>query len=138
MQVNLSEGNAALIPSGPPHDPQRSHLFVFVTEPFEDEQGILSVALVPLSSKKDYMLGDPTCILQIGDHPFITKETWARYSKSRITPTESLIDDIKSQKIILMEPMNKNVLKKIKHGVCRSPYTPRRVKLFYQFASTLT
>jgi hypothetical protein len=134
MRVSLAEGSTAIIPSGPSSDPQRGHLFVFVTGAFEDENGVPSVALVPLSSRKDYMLGDPTVVLRAGDHPFITKETWVCYRKAAVMAAEGLAKDIESGKIILKEPMKEEVLQRVKQGVCRSPYTPRRVRAFYQFA----
>ena len=59
-----------LIPSGPTHDPQRRHLFIVLTDPFDDTgNGVSRVLLVSLASVRDSC--DRTCILKPGDHPFI-------------------------------------------------------------------
>jgi len=134
MQIELSVGGTVLMPSGPPSEPGRMHLFVFITDPSEDEVGVLSVALVPLCSVKDRVPSDATCILLLGDHPFIKQDTWVFYGRSVIMAADDLVKGIRSGRIVPKEPFMGDVLNKVKLGVCKSRYTPQRVKLFYQFA----
>ncbi|RZT31794.1 hypothetical protein [Cupriavidus agavae] len=79
-----------LIPSGPPADPERFHLFVLLTDP--DPEG--RVLLASFSSIKPGMFHDPTCIVEPGEHPFVTRLTWVNYSHCRIEEATKLLDGI--------------------------------------------
>jgi hypothetical protein len=131
-------GTVARIASGPQRDPDRKHPCVFITGPFEDEgnSGALSVAIVPISSTKGNRPGDPTCILRSGAHEYIVKDSWANYKKAQIKTYESVLNDIKIGKICLSSiPIQGEDLQRLFDGVSKSPDTPERIVIFYQFAS---
>jgi hypothetical protein len=105
---------------------------VFVTGPFEDESnnGEPSVAIVPISSTKNGWPGDPTCTLDPGCHEFITKESWVNYREAKIRTCTDVAAGVADGRIALGQgPMLEEPLRKLLAGVCKSPDTPRRVKL---------
>ena len=69
-------GATLLIPSGPEHDPDRMHLFVVLTNPFDDRgDGVQRVLLVSLSTVHDHKNHDPACVLEAGEHRFVKHES---------------------------------------------------------------
>jgi len=70
---------------------------------------------------------DPTCIVHIGEHPFITKETAIRFDQAYIcTPDrlENLTRVITRQ----LECLSAGLLARIRQGALESPQTPDAIK----------
>lgn len=125
-----------LVPSGPDHDPDRKHLFVILTAPCGDANNVLSVAWVSLRSvdpRVPYF--DRTCVLNVGDHPFIKHPTWVDYAKARIDPVAAIDRGIRDGKLIPHDPMSPEVFVRIAQGLCLSDETPSGVKAFYWLAN---
>lgn len=80
-----------LVPSGPENDPDRKHLFILLTDPADDGSGVKAVLMVSLSSIKQGLPYDASCILYPGDHPFVKKESFVVYQKARIEEADKVL-----------------------------------------------
>ncbi|MBF0136544.1 MAG: hypothetical protein H7833_20715 [Magnetococcus sp. DMHC-1] len=121
-----------LVPSGPRNDPEKKHLFIVLTDPFDSGFGKKYVLLVSVSSIKNKIPYDKTCILNPGDHSFIKRRSFIYYGRSRIEDAMELIDGVKDNKLIPCEPLEQNIFSSVCEGVYNSPQTPRGIIEFYR------
>lgn len=72
-----------LVPSGSNADPERKHLFVLLNNPvlFEKKEVVL---IISVSSIKQNLPYDNTCILKKGEHSFIQHDSYVIYSNRTI------------------------------------------------------
>jgi hypothetical protein len=127
-----------LIPSGPAHDLARNHLFVLLTNPVEqiiDDVKVKNTLLTSISSVPANSPFDSTCILNLGDHPFIRHDSYVFYAMSRIETTQSLIDGVDAGTFTHKEIMDESVAARICAGLTESPHTTRRILDFYNLAT---
>lgn len=124
-----------LVPSGPPHDPNRMHLHIVLAGPCEASSGVDHVAWVSVQSVTEDAFHDPTCILDQGDHSFVSKPSWVNYRKSDLVEVDRVQRGIDSGCFIKKEPMNYDVFRRVLAGVYVSKHTPLKVKDFIDFAS---
>lgn len=123
-----------LIPSGPTHDPQRRHLFIVLTDPFNDTgNGISRVLLVSLSSVRDGC--DRTCILKPGDHPFIRHESFVAYWSARIEEAGKVASAVHNNVFQAHHPVSEQVMLRICQGLESSRHTAPKILRFYRLAS---
>ena len=122
-----------LIPSGPPDDPERKHLFVILTDPVVDENdGTQRVLLVSISSVRS-RYDDSTCILRRGDHPFIRHESFVDYREARIELVDALRRGVQNGVLVPQESIETSVFSRICTGLQNSPHTaPRFLKFFWE------
>lgn len=114
-----------LVPSGTTHDPGKKHLFVICTEPCVDgKQVIVSI------STKTSDICDLTCILQSHEHSFLVAESFVFYRKARIEFTTALINGVERGVFYPKENMNGQTFLRILRGICGSPQTPPKVKVY--------
>lgn len=100
---------------------ESSHLYVVLTEPAGNPP---RVAIANMTST---YVADKTVILEIGDHPFITKTSYINYSEATVVPVEQL------QNIVEEDPAARHrrdcspeLLKRIRDGVNTSEFvTPK-------------
>ncbi len=109
-----------LIPSGPPQDPNRRHLFIVATD--ADATG--NHILVPVSSWSDARSCDPTCRLEAHDHPFLTHPSFVLYRKAREEAVETLNRGVARRIFTPQAPVNAQIFLRVWNGFCRSPQTP--------------
>lgn len=120
-----------LIPSGPDNDLNRKHLFILLTDPYDDGSGTKEVLLVSLSTIKAHIPHDATCILYPGDHPFVKHESFVVYQRSRIEDANKVLKGVKDGKLIPQVPMDSSVFARICQGLENSRLTPVRILKFY-------
>lgn len=118
----------ALIPSGPQHDPDRLHLFILLTDPVTAEKLVL---IVSVSSIKDGVWHDTTCILEVGDHPFITRRSWVNYWTSRIEPAEKLTNGVHRGVLIPQDMVESHIFQRICKGMFESDHCKPKFRDFY-------
>jgi hypothetical protein len=115
-----------LIPSGPPEDPERLHLFVVCSDPCENgNQVVVSI------STRINSLCDPTCVLQSHEHDFLKKESFVLYRKARVEAHTTLDAGISKGVFKPHQDMNGQTFLRITKGICASPQTPRKVKTYF-------
>ena len=130
-------GATLLMPSGPEDDPDRMHLFVVLTNPFDDMgDGIQKVLLVSFSSIRDYYTHDPACVLNPGDHPFVKHESFVVYKRAIIVEANKLIEGVRKNVFSSHTPMSESVLSKIRQGLESSEHITPRVLRFYEASPT--
>jgi len=113
------KGETYLIQSGP-----EFHLFVVVTE--EDAAGMH--ILVNVTSIDPDIVHDETCELDVGDHPFIKKPSYAAYEFA-IERHKNLVD--RHAKLKVYKPhtnASDALVSKICEGIKKSKFTPRGIK----------
>ncbi len=121
-----------LIPSGPEGDQERKHLFILLTDPYKninmDDSWIL---MVSLSTIRTGVPHDPTCILYVGDHPFIKHESYVFYQKARLENADKILRGIKSGQLIPQDPIDRSVFARVCKGLQESRLTPPKYLDFY-------
>jgi len=114
-----------LIPSGPPTDPDKKHLFVICTKQSPDKE----LLLVSISRWKATYC-DSTCLLGAGDHPFIKSKSFVEYRKARIETTSTITAGIKQGVFFPKDTMDGKVFAQIMAGFEDSLFTPGKVLKF--------
>jgi hypothetical protein len=121
-----------LIPSGPEGDQERKHLFILLTDPYKninmDDSWIL---MVSLSTIRTGVPHDPTCILYVGDHPFIKHESYVFYQKARLENADKILRGVKSGQLIPQDPIDRSVFARVCKGLQESRLTPPKYLDFY-------
>lgn len=120
-----------LIPSGPAHDLDRKHLFILLTDPAANELGVKSVLMVSLSSIKNGIPYDTSCVLSVGDHPFVKKDSFVLYRFARIEEADKVLRGVKAGKLIPLDSMRADVFLRVCNGLKNSKETPEKIKNFY-------
>jgi hypothetical protein len=102
------------------------HLFV-IALPFADAVGFPKQSTVLLSVCTTVVKCDRTCVLDVGDHPFIRHESYVAYNHARLHSHQDLIE--REQKGVFRKgtPIEGAVLKRIFEGLRNSPRTPNYI-----------
>ena len=124
---------------------KKTRPIIFVTSPFKNpqENNELSVIIVPFSSKKKDKTKsyDPTCVItseEAGDYSIITKDSWLNYTRASIVPLKEILENKNNEyNINNAVSLKKETLQRIYAGISRSPATPQRVKIAYEFSQSL-
>jgi hypothetical protein len=124
-----------LIPSGPQGDPDRKHLFILLTDPHNNEVGTKSVLMVSLSSVKNRIPHDPTCILTPGDHSFVKVNSYVVYQMARLEDADKVLRGVKNGQLIPHDPLESAVFARVCKGLEESKLTPTKLLTFYQKAT---
>jgi len=124
-----------LVPSGPESDPDRKHLFILLTDPADAGAGVKAVLMVSLSSIKQGVPHDASCILYPGDHPFVKRESFVVYQKARIEDADKVLRGVKDGKLVPQDPIDSAVFARICKGLEESRLTPPKVLRFYLAAT---
>ena len=132
-----SRGASLLIQSGPPHDLERKHLFIVLTIPISESQS--DSKKVVLACVSSYRYGcDTSCILRLGDHPFIKHCSFVDYAKTRLETTEKLLSGVNQNTLQPLAPVNEKVIVRICQGLESSKHLPKKIHRFYKLASKPT
>lgn len=118
-------GMSFLMPSGTYHDPNQKHLFVVCTNP--DDSG--NVLLASVSSWKNHLC-DPTCRLENGCHPFISKDSYVLYRKGRIEPTSAIEKGLKAGALVQKEDFDGETVNRMLAGFSTSKQTPIKIRKY--------
>lgn len=128
LDWNPKAGDAFLVPSGP----SGSHLFIVLNDP-DDFSNFgygkhLCVVSVNFSSVGAQTKFDQSCIVQTGDHPFITRESYAYYQGLRMDRASDIKKHIDSGAWQLKEKVSQELLDKLREGLQTSTYASREFK----------
>ena len=100
----------------------RPHLYVAVTDP--DPEGNFVIANITSQSESK----DQSCVLDVGDHPFIRKQSVVNYAEARITNQDAVSAGARRGVIQYDAPVTPEALAKIQAGALASPQTELGVK----------
>lgn len=92
-----------------------SHLWVVVSDPERNGDEVLIVNLTECRPWQDR-----SCVLDVGDHPFITKRTCVFYAKAQVFRNAELDAKLSSGQIVLREPIDQAILARIRAGAAIS------------------
>ena len=122
----LQQGATLLMPSGPDGD----HLFVVLNNPkvFPDYGSNPQVLLVNLSTVRQGVHFDATCVLQPGCHPFVKVESYVVYRSARLEPEAHLLGLVQKGLFRPHDPMPAAIVGAIRSGLIASPFTKREFK----------
>lgn len=100
------------------------HLWVVISDPAADRE---RVVIVNLTSHDD-LSKDSSCLLQVGDHPWVSHETCVRYKDARIVAELQLDALVKRKRLEPREPVSDELLTKILEGAERTEFLPLKCR----------
>ncbi len=109
LYINLIEG-------------PKPHLWFVLTDPSGNPPKVVSVML---RTAKSYT--DPTLILNIGDHPFMSRPTCVDYSTAKLVSILILEEGISNALIEEYDDMSPNLLEVVQKSLLASPRTPNYI-----------
>lgn len=119
--------DTVLIPSGP-----TDHLhFVCCDLVFYPKQAKECVLLVNISTIKQDIDYDLTCIVEVGDHPFVTRPSYIYYRKADIFGADSLSRNVAEGAFQVHQPCSDELFTRILNGFDISEDVRLKVKKFY-------
>lgn len=127
MPVVAAKGTV-LVPSGPPNDPDRKHLFIFLTDPHGPADQVL---MVPVCSEPPGGATDTACLLDGGHHPFLDRRSYVDYSRCRIEFASSISRGVENGLLVVREPVGDDVFTLIIAGLRNSGFTKPFALDFY-------
>ncbi|MCK5425453.1 MAG: hypothetical protein KAI89_08775 [Emcibacter sp.] len=125
MDVKFFRKGTLLIPSGTGFDTDKKHLFVICNDTCTDGMNLI----VPLVTWKN-SYSDDTCVLNVGDHPFIKHRSYIQYRFTRLVTAEDLMVGINNNAFTRHSDFMEFYFLKIKNGIVRSKQTPRQFKKY--------
>lgn len=127
MKWSCKQAKSVLVPSGP--DAKR-HLFALLLDPVlvEGRGSQPQVLMVCVVSIKDGLLVDESCLLDVGDHPFIAHPSFVDYRFTRLEAASHVEQLVHKGVFTPKEDCSEVLLKKIVSGALRSPRISREYK----------
>ena len=116
--------------SGPDHDPDRRHLHIICTD--QDRFGVMLV--VTLSSLKPYT-NERTCLLGVGDHPYLTCRSFIDYRKARLFEQDLLREALKAGTIWPDDDLDAEHFDLVCRGLSSSRQVRPKIAEYYHSAS---
>lgn len=92
------------------------HLWIILSDPVQYPNEVLAVFM---TSYKPRM--DKTCILEVGDHPFITHKTTIAYGATIVWTHAEILQALADGAIQMREPVSDAVLRKVRELASYSP-----------------
>lgn len=117
-----------LILSGP-----TEHLHFICSNPaFNPKTGRNGFLAVNLSSINPGLPYDPTCVLTLGDHPFVRHDSYIYYAKADIWGEVTTAQQVAQGAIRVHQPCGDAVFQRILDGFAHSPHVRPNIRTFYQ------
>ncbi len=107
-------------------DGSKEHLHVVLTEPSMADE----VITVSISTRR--RVSETLVCLQVGDHPWITKESVVAFHFAAIRTCSAIQAAIAAGKARLMPPASPELVKRILAGLVDSDFTPPAVRAYYK------
>jgi hypothetical protein len=91
------------------------HLWIIISDPELDPQNVLIVNLTTLAPRKDQ-----SCVLKVGDHPWIRHDTCVNFGDSNVTTLEKLIAARDANALMTQSPVSPQLLQRIRESAMNS------------------
>lgn len=105
-----------------------NHLHIVLSDPYNSENGE-SVVLVYMSTYRGACrTEEDSCILDIGDHSYITGRSYLAYSECREVPVAVLDRELQKETIKPRDSLSKEILVKALEGMQKSKFVSRKLK----------
>lgn len=103
--------------TGGADNPAGAHLMVCLAIDGKKDTAII----VPMITRHEY--SDPSCVLNVGDHPFVKHETCAAYDFARVVSLSETNAKVAGGQIRLKASVSDHVLKRLQVGFVLSDET---------------
>ena len=113
----LSTGDTLQVTN--PRGSYDSHLWIVLSKPELDAEHVLIVNFTGWRLDKDQ-----ACILDKGDHPYITKKTCVNYADSKIVTAEHIGELVRSHALEEHARVTMELLERIREGAMLSKFMP--------------
>jgi len=100
-----------------------SHLFIIISDPAQDSNRIVMANFTSWRADKDQ-----SCIVEVGDHRFITRRSCLHYGEDRLITLANYERLLASRHLSPHDPVSRELLKRILDGAAVSPFLPLRNK----------
>jgi hypothetical protein len=112
--------------------PPYNHLYVVCSEPTLDAEHIVLVNFTTFAQEEE-----SCCIIDAGEHPFITRKSCIRYKDARIAAAAALkkLEDL--GQMSRHEPVSSNLLTRIRKGASESDFFPEGCRSILEAQSLL-
>jgi hypothetical protein len=104
------------------------HLWIVLTNPDGNPPEVVAVML---RTAKHYT--DPTVVLQVGDHPFISRPSSVHYSTAQRFRVSEIIRLSARQDCGIQPDLPKAVLAKVQAGLAASPYVVPSIRTYCEW-----
>ena len=123
-----------LMPSGPNHNPNQKHLYVILTDPFDDQgDGIKRVVLVNFTSlHQNY---DTSCVIKPNEHRFIKHDSYVLYRRAEIKEVSDIQSGVANNIFQPHDSLDKQVFERVCKGLELSDHTTPRILQFFKLAT---
>lgn len=91
-----------------------------------------SFLAVNLTSIVDGIEHDPTCVLNVGDHPFVIHPSYIIYSRADVFGVDTIAGKVKSGDIRIHQPCNDSTFQRILAGFNASSFVKPKIRDYYQ------
>jgi hypothetical protein len=95
------------------------HLWIIISDPKLDAQDVLIVNLTSLAPRKEQ-----SCVLRVGDHPWIRHDTCVNYGDSKVTTLDKLVDARDANALMIQSPVRPDILQRIRESAMNSTKLP--------------
>ena len=92
-----------------------SHLWIVISDPEADPAHVVIVNMTSWRSDKDQ-----ACVLDVGDHPYVSKKTCVNYSDAKIHPSDDLARLLTCGKIQSHAACSASLLSRIRNSIADS------------------
>lgn len=104
-----------------------NHLHVICSDIFfSSQKGALSVLAVNVSSVKEGLPYDNSCVLKAGDHPLIKHESYVYYKEAVVYKVDLLRQRIEEGEVVIQEDVTEKVFERIIDGFRTSEFVNRQ------------
>jgi len=105
------------------------HLWIILTDPSRADGKSVAANVTDFQNNQ----GDTTCVLDVGDHPRITKRSVINYNDAQMVDESKLQEAERSKYIVKCEPATERLLAKVQEGALTSddmnPRLAERVRI---------
>lgn len=115
-----------LIPSG--SQPGQLHLYVLLTNSCKNSFNLL----VNFTSIKEGCFYDNACIIQAGEHPFITKNSYIFYQGTRQDRSDHLIKCVEGWLFKPHDPLSDDLFDRVCAGIEKTKFISRGMRQYFR------
>jgi hypothetical protein len=116
-----------LMPSGPASDPERLHLWIVLTDPCPMEANLI----VSVSSIKEGIYHDPSCVIEAGEHRRIKIPSYVEYRRARTIHSAALVAGERAWLYHADEPITDDLFKRICDGLEQTEHIAPRLRRYF-------
>ncbi|WP_202986249.1 hypothetical protein [Vibrio cholerae] len=117
-----------LIPTGPV-----KHLHFVCCDPvFYPSYAKDSVLVVNISTVRMGLEHDETCILNVGDHPFVVQPSYVYYAEAQIAGCDTISRNVAAGTFNVHQPCSDETFRRILGGFSVSDYVTPKILKFYE------